>query len=189
MVLGQLSMMTDGYNHHDKPFKRCGYSCKVSLCRYFFEMRTCDRRHIWALFLILEFCFSFLFRSHSCFEVEEMILRPKRQQYSSSETCSLNLVGLSLSHHGCQPKVVTATACRGTCHSRAVPEWRYEEQAVRLVNYCTCCEPMRSLKRSVTLTCPNTSRGFRVFPVAIPVQCACRPCSDGNPEAEQPYDY
>lgn len=110
-------------------------------------------------------------------------------QYSSSETCSLNLVGLSLSHHGCQPKVVTATACRGTCHSRAVPEWRYEDQAVRLVNYCTCCEPMRSLKRSVTLTCPNTSRGFRVFPVAIPVQCACRPCSDGNPEAEQPYDY
>lgn len=150
-------------------------------------MKTTGRHHVWTIF-ILEFILSFLCSRYNCFKIEETF-RSKRQQYSTTETCSLELIGLPFSHPGCERKVVIATACRGTCHSRAVPEWRYEDQAVRLVNFCTCCEPMASIKRSVTLTCPNTSRGFLVFPVAIPVQCACRPCSDGNPESEQPYDY
>lgn len=150
-------------------------------------MSAFGRDNVWKLFILI-FILSMLIVGNNCFRMKQTF-KIKRQQYSSSESCAMGLIGVSLTHPGCQSKRVIATACRGTCHSRAVPEWRYEEQVVRLVHYCTCCEPLSSLSRAVTLTCPNTSTGFRVFRVSIPVKCACRPCSDGNPEAEQPYDY
>ena len=112
-----------------------------------------------------------------------------RIQNSAHESCQRRLIRMQIAHSQCQAKTVMSSACRGTCHSRSVPEWSYELQSVKMVSYCTCCKPRAAIARTVRLDCPTSSRRFRYFRLLLPVDCACRPCSDGRPNAEQPYDY
>ena len=113
-----------------------------------------------------------------------------RQSYfSPTETCRQKNLIRVLRPPGCLPRTVRSSACQGTCHSRAVPQWSMERQEMRLVSYCTCCKPHRLTYRRVRFRCPGRTQRQLVFFQGVAGDCACRPCSDGNPELQQPYDY
>lgn len=113
----------------------------------------------------------------------------RANQYSASETCQRRLIAITLIKPGCTPKRVLSSACKGTCHSRSIPEWQYAEQHVTMIKYCTCCSPLHQRERVVKLNCPGKSRRYKHIPVRVTRQCACRPCSDADPASEHPYSY
>lgn len=108
---------------------------------------------------------------------------------SSLGNCQRRLARMTLSPPGCFPKTIVVLGCHGSCHSRSVPEWSFEKQEVEMIDYCTCCEPRETVTRRVTLRCSYSPTGRRYARIRLPVNCECRPCSDGDPQAEQPYDY
>ncbi|XP_067649050.1 bursicon-like [Haliotis asinina] len=113
----------------------------------------------------------------------------RHHQYSAQETCRQQLRRATIRFPGCAPKSVVMVSCRGTCHSRNVPEWRYSSQAMQMVEHCTCCKPHVRRFRYIEFTCPSRPGGRLRWRQWAALQCACRPCADAEPEAEQPYDY
>jgi hypothetical protein len=108
---------------------------------------------------------------------------------TSPESCEQQDVGLILRPWGCIPHRVVVSACLGTCHSRSVPQWDIEGQQVRHVNYCSCCKPHRVATIRINFRCPGRPIPLPPKHVRIATQCACRPCSDADPDSHQPYDY
>ncbi|KAK6175311.1 hypothetical protein SNE40_013799 [Patella caerulea] len=107
--------------------------------------------------------------------------------FSASETCRQQIVRNVVRLPGCVPKAVVTFACEGTCHSRNVPDWRFLEQDVHMIEHCTCCQPNIVRCRNVTFECPGRKSLTKCL--AATFECACRPCSDADPSAEKPYDY
>ena len=110
--------------------------------------------------------------------------------FSPSETCRPRHTQITVRLTGCLPKRLHVFACHGTCHSRNVPEWIYEEQELRMVEYCTCCQPHIRRYRQLEFICPGRPEKRIRLRRGAAFECACRPCSDqANPEPEQPYEY
>ena len=93
-----------------------------------------------------------------------------------------------LAHRGCTPRPVTTFACKGQCHSRSIPEWDPLLQRIYMVNDCKCCKPLERRFHLVPLQCPGKPVPQLKLVMAA-TGCRCRPCSHGQVEAEQPYDY
>ena len=106
----------------------------------------------------------------------------------TEETCSTHLTRLRLWHPGCVAQRVVTAACRGTCKSRSIPAWHHETEEIRMIRHCTCCKPLMRKYKLVTLSCPAWG-GTKTLTVRAAMDCVCRPCSEGNPRAQKPYDY
>nr|KAG5708393.1 hypothetical protein BaRGS_034424 [Batillaria attramentaria] len=87
------------------------------------------------------------------------------------------------------PDVATNNFSRVRVTPERCPSGHYETQEVRHVAYCTCCKPHQMSFRRVRFNCPGRPRKQLVQFVGVADECACRPCSDGDPEPQQPYDY
>ena len=69
------------------------------------------------------------------------VWRLKRQisdPFSLRESCSDYRIALTISHRGCRSLTLRAVGCHGTCHSRSVPEWDFENEELQFIfKYCT----------------------------------------------------
>lgn len=108
--------------------------------------------------------------------------------FRGTETCRRFVGRIRIFRLGCNAKIVRIPGCHGTCRSRSVPKWDVSDQNTRTIEFCTCCKPHHIGRRYVILTCPRLQRRLR-FGLSYPLDCACRPCSDGETELDQPYDY
>ncbi|XP_062503773.1 mucin-19-like [Corticium candelabrum] len=99
---------------------------------------------------------------------------------SRGESCSPQVIRISLQHLGCKRRVST-TMCYGECESFSYPNKRNFKYPVKhssdLHNVCRCCTPTQIEKIAHTLTCRMGSRiSTKTFYVANMKSCACRPC-------------
>lgn len=107
----------------------------------------------------------------------------------SDPGCDTYRTVLEVAYPGCVPRRVMTTACRGTCRSWTFPEWVHETGSIHMIENCQCCKPLVRRAISVRLDCPQRAGHTKKIMVWAGLECRCRPCSDGNPDSEQPYDY
>ncbi|XP_006814096.1 neuroblastoma suppressor of tumorigenicity 1-like [Saccoglossus kowalevskii] len=94
-----------------------------------------------------------------------------------TETCTTVPMRFVIGSAGCDSKAIMVPSCRGSCRSRMVPFWDNPTGELVRRDDCTCCAPLQAKAGVVTLRCPGMEQGRKMVRLALPMDCACRPCS------------
>jgi hypothetical protein len=99
---------------------------------------------------------------------------------TGAQECGLSLANIEVTWRNCPPQSITVLTCRGRCNSYVTVD---PNQPSQLMRQCRCCSHVEmSRDARIRLRCPSLQHPNRVViravRIALPLSCACRPCTD-----------
>lgn len=93
------------------------------------------------------------------------------KRHGRSTYCRPRLGISTIELPGCTTKKVASQGCHGRCMSAAIPK---VSGASDFAKTCSCCSPVASITKSITIHCDNGQNRRLAIPSAT--KCKCRPC-------------